>query len=856
MSLSAPQLSQHVGKALAQATGPEVFAYAWQTPWQNGDALQVGDRSIPVRFCGSPLELREALIEVSEQPQVVLVGFEEGELGQDVLARLFRHKLLHVDRWQMVADAFSALQIDPRLYSIPWIPDALLDASPRRRPQPVAVLTHDDALDACVGRLLGLSDGGIDLETLLSCFEKGAPAWNELPEERRDVYRRYLLEKLGSVAGGILGAVSAGNGHAVVGIGLACEVLFGPSLQAQADLRDARVRLEPRVGGHRLSEGDGRRWAEAAKRLVLAHDESRRQAVFRTAMDLLKAIGADAFVGVNSVLPEALDSRIEVLAEALRAFLRNESALQEVERAAEHVLAHSLIPRDHPGPATAHMVVRLCRREASLAAGDSASFGVTEYLQHGAWEDWARRGLRAVRPDLLARAVTKLLDRIAARRSDSDRRFGEQIAQRAESGAQPRGVLPVEVALSELVGPLAANQPIALIVLDGMSWDVYLPIALELARSGWTAWKRDKAPPSLLATVPSVTECSRASLLAGRLMRGNSAHEKPAFAAHEGLKRASRRSKPPVLLHKGELQDGNQLSRQATELLVDPEQRVVGIVINAIDDALAKSEQVRIDWSVEAMPLLGAILAQAKSGSRAIVITSDHGHVLERNTEHRNVGEAERWRPATGEVSQGEIRIGGPRVKALIGSDVIVPWSESIRYSTKKNGYHGGVTLQEMLVPFGIWTTEASPAQGFVPDILVPPDWWTAERDPQFVAEKPKPTVKKSQTEDLFAAPRKNTWIEELLASEMLMRQRERVGRIALDDQRLRQLLNCLDERGGRANVELLAAAIQQPQLRMRGVLSIMQRMLNVDGYPVVAMEPASNTAILDLRLLRTQFEI
>lgn len=112
-----------------------------------------------------------------------------------------------------------------------------------------------------------------------------------------------------------------------------------------------------------------------------------------------------------------------------------------------------------------------------------------------------------------------------------------------------------------------------------------------------------------------------------------------------------------MLLHKGELQDGNQLSRQATELLGDPEQRVVGIVVNAIDDALAKSEQVRIDWSVEAMPLLGAILAQAKSASRAIVITSDHGHVLERNTEHRNVGEAERWRPATGEVSQGEIRI-------------------------------------------------------------------------------------------------------------------------------------------------------------------------------------------------------
>lgn len=855
MSVSAPQLSQHVAKALAQATEPEVFAYAWQTPWQNGDSLQVGDRAVPVRFCGSPLELREALVSSPGLSQVVLVGFAEAELGQDVLGRFFRHKLLHVDRWQMVADAFGALQIDPRLYSIPWIPDALLDASPKRRQQPVAVLTYDDALGACVGKVLGLSDVVLDLESLLSCFEKGAPAWGDLPEERRDIYHRYLVDKLGSSVDGVLGAVKGGNGHAVIGIGLACEVLFGPPGQAPADLRDARVRLEPRLGGHRLSESDGRRWAEAAKRLVAARDEGRRQTVFRTAMDLLKAIGADTFVSGSSVLPEALDSRLEGLAEALRAFIRNASALQDVERAAESVVAHSLIPRDHPGPAMTQMIVRLCRREASVSASNPTSFGVGEYLRHGAWEDWARRSLRAVRPESLARAVTKLLDRVATRRADADRRFGEQLALRAENGTQPSGTLLVEAALSEILAPLAASHPILVIVLDGMSWDVYLPIALELARTGWSSWKRDGAAATLLATVPSVTECSRASLLAGRPMRGSSGQEKPAFAAHEGLKRASRSGKPPALLHKGEIQDGNQLSRQVAELLADPEQKVVGIVINAIDDALAKSEQVRIDWSVEAIPLLGAVLAQARTASRTVIITSDHGHVLERNTEHRNVGEAERWRPAVGDVSQGEIRIGGPRVNALVGSDVIVPWSESIRYSTKKNGYHGGVTLQEMLVPVGVWTTEMTLAQGFTPEVLVSPDWWMTEPAPQLV-EKPKPVSKKSQTEDLFAAPKETKWLGDLLASEMMKRQKERVGRIALDDQRLRQLLQCLDERGGRATVEVLAAAIQQPQMRMRGVLSIMQRMLNVDGYPVVAMEPGSNTVLLDLRLLRTQFEL
>jgi len=514
------------------------------------------------------------------------------------------------------------------------------------------------------------------------------------------------------------------------------------------------------------------------------------------------------------------------------------------------------------------MVVRLCRREAGLTGGEVGS-GVGNYLRHGAWEDWARRSLHAVRPEALARAVGKLMERISARRQTSDRRFAEQLAQRLQLGEYPRETLPVENALQELAVPLAVARPLVVVVLDGMSWDVYVAIALELGRSGWTAWKRDGAPPSLLATVPSVTECSRSSLLAGRLLRGASGPEKSAFAAHEGLRRSSKSSRPPVLLHKAEIQEGNQLSTQAAALLADPEQRVVGVVLNAIDDALAKSEQVRIDWSVAAIPLLGAILAQARSAGRAVLLTSDHGHVIERGTVYRgNLSENERWRPAAGEVAADEIRIEGPRVIGLIGGPVIVPWSEKLRYTVKKTGYHGGVTQQEMLVPVGVWTPDANPLTGFVPEFVVAPEWWTQTRGDAApsLPVSAAPTVRRGSKAkpkaqdlipDLFAPePQAAAWIDALLASATLHRQKGRVGRLALDDDRLRRLLECLDAQGGRASVEQLAAAIQQPQLRMRGVLSVLQRMLNLDGYPVVTVESGTQTVLVDLRLLRTQFDL
>src|SRR4051812_23326576 len=102
MSVSAAQLAQHVTKALEKSSVPEVFAYSWKSQWQGGEAIQVGERSLPIRYCASPLELREALIVSAGESRVLLVGFDETELGQDVLARVFRHRLLHVDRWQIV----------------------------------------------------------------------------------------------------------------------------------------------------------------------------------------------------------------------------------------------------------------------------------------------------------------------------------------------------------------------------------------------------------------------------------------------------------------------------------------------------------------------------------------------------------------------------------------------------------------------------------------------------------------------------------------------------------------------------------------------------------------------------------
>ena len=77
-----------------------------------------------------------------------------------------------------------------------------------------------------------------------------------------------------------------------------------------------------------------------------------------------------------------------------------------------------------------------------------------------------------------------------------------------------------------------------------------------------------------------------------------------------------------------------------------------------------------------------------------------------------------------------------------------------------------------------------------------------------------------------------------------------------LDFARLAALVRTLEEGGGRARVEKLARAIEMPVVRMRGVVSILQRSLNIDGFPVVTFEQATGTVLLDPPLLRTQFQL
>ncbi len=361
-------------------------------------------------------------------------------------------------------------------------------------------------------------------------------------------------------------------------------------------------------------------------------------------------------------------------------------------------------------------------------------------LTEGGFVDWARLTLRTGDPiHELSVAYGKLFGRVTELREARSKEFAELLCNWTELNSALQGLVPVERFLEAIVVPLAAHSPVLLIVLDGMSVAVCRELLPDLLGQDWIPLNREGKESLLsggLATIPSVTEVSRTSLLCGQLRQGASADEQAGFEAHPGLRARCKSGFPPIVFHKSALRgEGDAvLAGAVREEIASADRRIVGVVINAIDDQLLKGEQIDTRWSRDTIPVLPALLHEAKLSRRLVVITSDHGHVLDSNAVCTPSEGGERWRNAGDTPREGELRLSGPRVLIAESKTVIVPWSESIRYGIKKNGYHGGVAPQEMVTPIAVLAPSDAFPDGWVDVPVDTPLWW---EEPAAIPELP-----------------------------------------------------------------------------------------------------------------------
>ena len=895
MTVSAPQIAAQLDAVLSRDPAALAIAIRSASKLAWPESIPQRGRQFALRWCESMLAMREALCEVKQLDAassgvVLLTPLGTHEIAEDISARLARGRVFQPEGWEMVRQLFGAKEIDARLGRFSWMPQALVDAAAQGAYTPVAngFLDLETAWKEVLQRYLQLDTPRPDATTLLRWTMQATAdvSLNLLPPKARLDALSWLGESAGIAGRMVLACIQAGRTGDVVALGLVCGVLYAPAGEGQAALGHAAIRLERFVGDTHVGIDEGRAWAQAAQQLVQAAGVDACRAALDRADALLNDLRVAEFAHLSDVLPMGFDQRMRGFAQRLTQHVQAPSneTLTAVEETANRGLAHVLAGAQAQRSDRVEMARRLARW---LVRPPTTASAVAELIDwqadEGSFVDWARfrllGGDELVEVSLAYEAVRST---VIARRNTLGQRFAQSLQRWNTQAPQTEGrIVPLESVLEQVVAPLAAHQPVLMLVVDGLSTSIFRELFARPERLGWTEMVPSALARSLsgVAAFPTVTEVSRATLLCGTLTTGTASLEKTGFSTHTALLAQSRADAPPKLFHKGDLSDATNLSGEVRLAIANPQQRIVGLVYNAVDDHLSGPDQLNQRWALEDLRLILPILREAREARRVVIVTSDHGHLLEDGTTQSNGGgESDRWKTCADAGSANEVALSGGRVRTSTGArSVTCLWSESVRYAGRKNGYHGGVSLQEVAVPLGVLVPFGMSLPQWQSALPAQPEWWDL---PNLAAPQtqllPKTSAPKAQARRQAAVPDAQDqlfdvtlapipeppptptqdWIATLLQSPLYASQRALASRVAPPDEQMRALLNALTERGGKLSKAALAQRVSSPEMRLTGMLSAARRVLNVDQAAVLQVDEAAGTVELNRVLLMQQFRL
>ncbi|MEV7277710.1 BREX-2 system phosphatase PglZ [Streptomyces sp. NPDC093111] len=877
---------------------------------------------------------------------VVLTDREDTDLDPGLLARVYGGRIRSVDNWEVVQEAFDARGLDGRLRGETWAAEALLDAAATRGWPSLGkgVLSRDEALTRLARRRLRIGRHDTDALGGAAAHDDGdridpvalfrwtlTPGGPDLLRDLRGPERaglaRFLAEpEQGGSTGKIITAlVNAEHGADAAAYAVVCAALWGHA-EADHDLYRARGRAERWLGDQPPAQGDdldrllasfGSSGEAFVRGLVDRGEHRLADPVLTRAAQLVAQFGAQAAAAASPLLSAGLDARFTAAGRAL-ADGGTDTVTAAVTALADHALAADGATRARIE--RVRMAARLRQWLAGSPEADIASVaeGTARQMYELGWVDRALEHLEAGGDpdDVLADAYSRIGAQARDKRRELDRAFSERLAVWTAGGTAPGAMLTVESLLDRVVAPVVASpgRRVLLLLVDGMSAAIAAELGEEL-RGQWAEF--DPLPAAagapvrraVAAALPTLTAVSRTSLFAGTLMKGDQSDEKRLFPQHSCWNGA-----PAVVFHKDDLRGpdtGSPFSTALTEALAD-ERTHVAVVLNTVDDRLGKEQKLGDGaWRAREIGGLEPLLRAARAHGMTVLLTSDHGHVVERrgtklDAASGTIGSA-RHRTPRGPVAPAEIELSGPRVVwPEPGSRIVALRDHDTRYTALKAGYHGGVTLAEFTIPLlALLPFGAEPPIGWRELGDPTPSWWTEDGEGRGVVEAgakneadagavPDAAVaspRRKQTkkaappapegaislfgEDEVVAPVPQepgqsaaesetaatsnqsedpavALVERLMATELYQAQLDLLARKSLA-KAAPQALAALVE-AGTLPMTALAERVGQPATRARGFATTLAQILNYDGAQILEILPDNRTLRLHRAKLIEQF--
>lgn len=196
----------------------------------------------------------------------------------------------------------------------------------------------------------------------------------------------------------------------------------------------------------------------------------------------------------------------------------------------------------------------------------------------------------------------------------------------------------------------------------------------------------------------------------------------------------------------------------------------------------------------------------------------------------------------------------------------MAPWREDIRYTPRKAGYHGGASPAEVTVPVIVLvpSQDLKPANWAVlPNERVVPTWWHTRAEPRIPVEElevdpARKTRRRTPAQDGEGCSRRLRWPRRAgpdagragCRSDRYRAQKAFVRRPP-DAKAVVAVIDALVAAGGKLTPDAVAAAAAgatgRSQRNAEIFVTVVQRLLNVEGYGVINLVEAGRTVELNV---------
>lgn len=873
-----PIIRARLDKAAAKHYRRGVLGLRAEPRW-NGRSFDHRGVSVTVVACPSVLAIWEAIdTRKADGWTVVLTDVNDDDLGDTVLAHLLDGRLITPDPWDALRGNFSAATIEPALYrgvgNDRAVANGLLALlSPDSyTPAPGGVLTRDHAMTTLARDVLKIvKDTGVEVDQLAilewSRFADTPANLADLKArggtELFDATTAWLGSRAGLLAEPLSALLGAGRVNDLVPLG----VVAGLFCQDGSADRAALGGFLGSYGLIGLSPAALNTWYTSARGLVTTALKD-PHTVLQAAASIVNQLQIGSAAATSDLLPQGLNARVATLANALTealshplpndldASLISPADLARIETSWADTQSHFLSAGSRTVDAFAGGV-RLARWLATpISDATGLPEATTSYLTRDSWVDTALTKVRrGAEQPVAAAALRAVIDTVLARRARHDRVFADALSD------APKPTVPVvENLLCDAVVPIARQTPTLLIVIDALSVAAANDLVSAIQQDGWTEVSPDGHRGGALAVLPTLTQRSRCSLLCGELREGADDAERRGFLAlirDAGLEATG--GGPDPIFHKAALDAipaGASLATDVSNALADTDHRpLVAVVLNYVDDTLHHTDPGGTDWTIETITHLRDLLGAARSAGRAVVITSDHGHLIDYGTGAKAARANTYGQRAHGDFAnvdpEREIVVEGPRVLTDTHR-VVLAVDPDLRYGARNAGYHGGATPAEAIVPVLVFVPGQLP--GWARRVAaVEPSWWHAGATvstPVLVEKGDAPSLF-----DVEEPPKLNPLPAKVIGSKIYAAQRKLAGRIVVTDTQIKTLLTELLGTGAQElTLAQAAAALGVATAGVNGALMQTKRVLDVEGYEVLAV--GGGVVKLDEAALREQFRV